>query len=669
MRSRLLNLGLLTLILSIGCMASAQAQEQAIVPATTSPAGFSLVTGREPVVSLNGLWRFHPGDDPLWASPNFDDSTWPLIRSDHPWSEQGYPNLGGFAWYRFTIQTPSPSPSLDLLLPSILTDYELFEDGKNIGGVGQMPPHGSLRFNQTLLYRLNPTPPGTTIHLAIRVWHHPTLASYLGGGPRYGGGMAGDAAILEHQFQLEQAARSTLVASFFAVGILNAVIGITVFGLYLARRSEREYLWFALVLLAAALQAALTISNFFLDFPVGPSDFTAELFGALSVSASLFFFSRVLDAKRTLVWYAVLLVALLDPLNVPLFVLRLVPVALSTSLRISFDLPIEFYILILLSRRALDGNRNARLLIGPTFLLYGTGILGGLLLLAFQLGLWSQTLSSINQWNVFETPFPVQLQAFVQFLFIVALLTFLIRRFASSRAQEERYSADLEAARTIQQVLIPETLPDLPGLEITAAYHPAQEVGGDFYQILQLPAEPRNTQPDTLIVLGDVAGKGLPAAMTVSMLVGALRSIIEVTSSPAEILAGLNRRLLGRSSGFTTCIVIRISFSGQLTLANAGHLSPYRNGQELATAPALPLGLDPNATFPELTFQCVPGDRLTLITDGVPEATRHSELFGFARTASLSTKPASEIAQSAIHFGQTDDITVLSIVSPISPKS
>ena len=156
-----------------------------------------LTAHTEPLADLSKeKWRFHPGDDPRWASPNFDDSTWPLIRSDHPWSEQGYPNLGGFAWYRFTIQTPSPSPSLDLLLPSILTDYELFEDGRNIGGVGQMPPHGSLRFNQTLLYRLNPTPPGTTIHLAIRVWHHPTLASYLGGGPRYGGGMAGDAAIL-----------------------------------------------------------------------------------------------------------------------------------------------------------------------------------------------------------------------------------------------------------------------------------------------------------------------------------------------------------------------------------------------------------------------------------------------------------------------------------------
>jgi serine phosphatase RsbU (regulator of sigma subunit) len=62
----------------------------------------------------------------------------------------------------------------------------------------------------------------------------------------------------------------------------------------------------------------------------------------------------------------------------------------------------------------------------------------------------------------------------------VALLAFLIRRFAMSRAQEERYTADLEAARTLQQVLIPETLPSISNLEISTAYHPAQEVGGDF---------------------------------------------------------------------------------------------------------------------------------------------------------------------------------------------
>ncbi len=285
----------------------------------------------------------------------------------------------------------------------------------------------------------------------------------------------------------------------------------------------------------------------------------------------------------------------------------------------------------------------------------------------FQLGWWSRVLSSINQCNVFETPFQVPLQVFVQLIFVVALLAFLIRRFASSRAQEERYSADLEAARTLQHVLIPETLPSIPGLDISIAYHPAQEVGGDFYQILSLPVTAANAQSDTLIVIGDVAGKGLPAAMTVSMLVGALRSIVETTRSPAEILAGLNRRLVGRGSGFTTCLAMRLSSSGNLILANAGHLAPYRNGQEILTSPALPLGLDPSAVFAEETYRLAQGDRLTLLTDGVPEATSHKELFGFERTAEISASPAGAIAEAALHFGQADDITVLSII--LDPQS
>ena len=627
-----------------------------------APSHAAAFSDREPVISLDGLWRFHPGDDSRWASPDFDDSGWPLLRSDSPWTEQGYRNLDGFAWYRFTVQPPSQALALAIVLPSILTDYELFENGKKIGGFGNMPPRGTLQFNQTALYHLAPAPKGAPLQMAIRVWHHPVFAAYLGGGPRYGGALLGQADLLERQFRSLEAERSTRIVSFFVIGVLDTVISITVLGLYLFRRSEREYLWFAVLLLASALQAALTVSSFILHFPMGLGDILAEVFGALGLAASLLFFSRVLQASRTLVWRGVLLIALLDPLNVLLYLFRITSPATSTSLRVLFDLPIEAFILVLLFRRALAGSRDARLLFVPTVLLYGTGILGGLVLFMFQLGWWSRVLASVNQWNVFETPFPVPLQVFVQLIFVVALLAFLIRRFASSRAQEERYSADLEAARSLQQVLIPETLPSIPGLDITIAYHPAQEVGGDFYQILSLPVTTPNAQSDTVIVIGDVAGKGLPAAMTVSMLVGALRSIVETIRSPAEILAGLNRRLVGRGSGFTTCLAIRLSSSGNLILANAGHLAPYWNGQEMSTSPALPLGLDPGAVFAEETYQLTQGDRLTLLTDGIPEATSNKELFGFERTAGISASPAGTIAQAALHFGQADDITVLSIV-------
>jgi hypothetical protein len=669
MRSFLQSVGLalLVILLSIGKSGFAQPSYEAgkVSADVAQTANFSFITDRQPVINLDGLWRFHSGDDPRWASPDFEDTAWPLLKSSESWSAQGYSASNGFVWYRFKVEFSASghTSNVALILPSILTDYEIFKDGKKVGGFGRMPPNGSLRFSQTLLYHLGPVSSGATVQFAIRVWHHPIFATYLAGGPRYGGARLGDDPLLTRQFEQLQGERLNQIVSFFAVGLLNAVIGMTVFGLYSFRRSEREYLWFSILLLMSASEAALTISTFILHFPLGISDFLAELLGAIGVTASLLFFSTVLDARRWWLWYAVLAIALLDPLNVVLYVLQYLSPAISTTLRVLFDVPVEIYIVVLLCLRAVAGSRNARILFLPTILLYGTGILGGAMLLSFQIGWHLPTLAAINQWNVMRTPFPIPLQVFVQLIFIVALLTFLIRRFAMSRAKEERFTADIEAARSLQSVLIPETAPTISYLEIDIAYHPAQEVGGDFYQILPLPTTSSQSKPDTLIVLGDVAGKGLPAAMTVSMLVGALRSLVETTGSPAQILAGLNRRLVGRNSGFTTCIAIRLLPSGKLILANAGHLAPYRNGRELSSAPALPLGLNPHADFAEEVFQLNHGDRLTLLTDGVPEATNHGHLFGFERTAELSSSPAAAIADAALRFGQADDITVISIVT------
>jgi phosphoserine phosphatase RsbU/P len=64
---------------------------------------FDLQTQREPLVSIYWLWRFHTGDNPAWAEPNFDDSQWQLLRSDEDWGRQGYKGYGGFAWYRFSV--------------------------------------------------------------------------------------------------------------------------------------------------------------------------------------------------------------------------------------------------------------------------------------------------------------------------------------------------------------------------------------------------------------------------------------------------------------------------------------------------------------------------------------------------------------------------------------
>jgi len=158
-----------------------------------------------------------------------------------------------------------------------------------------------------------------------------------------------------------------------------------------------------------------------------------------------------------------------------------------------------------------------------------------------------------------------------------------------------------------------------------------------------------------------VSGKGLPAAMTVSAVIGALHSTPPV--SPAWILNALNSGLAGQlHGGFVTCCAARIQSNGIVTIANAGHLSPYRNGVEVELEAGLPLGILPGAEYRESEFVLQPNESITFLSDGVVEArSKSGELFGFERTLHLSKSGAAAIAQAAKDFGQEDDITVLSI--------
>jgi sigma-B regulation protein RsbU (phosphoserine phosphatase) len=188
---------------------------------------------------------------------------------------------------------------------------------------------------------------------------------------------------------------------------------------------------------------------------------------------------------------------------------------------------------------------------------------------------------------------------------------------------------------------------------VYSIYNPANEVGGDFFHVQ--PTE----DGGLLVVLGDVAGKGLKAAMNVSMLMGALRRISE--RSPARILESLNRVLTG-SESFTTCQAAWFGANGELVLANAGHLPPYLNSQEVAIPGGLPLGVLADVIYDEIRLYLHPGDRILLMSDGVVEARLPSgELFGFDRVHNLSGQSAFYIADAAKSFGQEDDITVLTV--------
>jgi serine phosphatase RsbU (regulator of sigma subunit) len=234
------------------------------------------------------------------------------------------------------------------------------------------------------------------------------------------------------------------------------------------------------------------------------------------------------------------------------------------------------------------------------------------------------------------------------------------RRHLRLELDKAAMDSELAAAREIQRLMVPEALPATPGYELESIYRPAAQVGGDFFQVIPLGGG------QTLVVVGDVSGKGLSAAMIVSMLIGMLHTISRISHDPAQIMAELNNRLYERKhGGFITCLAVRLDPSGQVVLANAGHLPPWLNCSEIAFAGSLPLSIAAAAAPETVTLEMRAGDQLILTTDGVVEARNaQGELFGFERIQTLLRQEASPLvlAEAAIQHGQDDDLTVISIL-------
>jgi serine phosphatase RsbU (regulator of sigma subunit) len=187
-------------------------------------------------------------------------------------------------------------------------------------------------------------------------------------------------------------------------------------------------------------------------------------------------------------------------------------------------------------------------------------------------------------------------------IFLLAIGAVMLVRFTSLNREQARTSAELAAAREMQRQLVPADPPALKRCRLDAAYIPAAEVGGDFYQVFS------QLDGSSLLILGDVSGKGLKAAMTGALAIGSFRALAAEGLSPAVLLTRLNKSLHGAdNSGFITCLCGQLSPAGRLTLANAGHLSPYRNGEEVQIESGLPLGIVSGIEYSETVIELVAG--------------------------------------------------------------
>jgi sulfur transfer complex TusBCD TusB component (DsrH family) len=642
------------------------------------------------VLPLNGPWRFQIGDSPtdpqtgkpLWAEPGFDDSHWETVdlkpepgladpyngdpRYVPGWTAKGHPGYMGYAWYRLRVPgAASDGARLALACPVYVDDgYQVFANGELVGGFGTFDgPDRPPRVSSTVPAMVLLAEPaaggtaGTAMQLvAFRVWMGPmglTHSPYAGG--LHYPPQLGEPGAIAAQVKLDWLELSLQSAYAPFEGVWLLLLGIVAASLILFDPSDRVYLWLAGVLVFTALSdAALTV-------------FT--LTQALSLRTYFMYYDVFSNPIELCGWIMVwwYWFRLRRPAWLPKAVAALM--------------------LVYMVSKAIGGDFFYGVHPHPPEAFFNAASLGVRLiflpLLVFIIGLGIRK-QGVEGWLVLPAVVPLAVTQFSSELIVLnlpvkwapfgitifvgqvsnlvssaAISLLLLRRLLLSVRRQRQMALDVRQAQEVHQVILPEARTILPGLIIESEYRPEQEVGGDFFQIVEHP-----TNGSVLIVAGDVAGKGLKAGMLVALLVGAIRAATDTSLDPEFVLGVLNKGLLRRGDAQATCLALSITKDGQATLVNAGHVPPYLNGEALPMEGALPLGMIEGAQPSLMRFKLEVGDKLLLMSDGIAEAMdTDGQLFGFHRIRDLlrTAMTAAQLASAAQGFGQKDDISVISV--------
>jgi phosphoserine phosphatase RsbU/P len=658
-------------------------------------------------ILLDRGWRVGITADPGAALPGFDDSGWAIrdagqtmadvpdqdadnnpdekpgaagadagqSSSGHVHVQVGLPEdeRHRYAWFRMHLRlAPGHGPvALLIELPvarnttpgagstGLATD--VFANGQVIHADG---PHGDhpARYQEiTRLYRLSVPTDQTDLTLALRATYIPFGYSAYTNFFVSRTLRLGSPADLARYIELWENHNLFELLPRLVYSVLLVVLAGFLLALYVAQKGHNEYLWLALHELAMAPVGFVELAG-----SSGRLDslwLMALVWQLYLVAAYLFFefLMSFLALKRR--WYTqglrytspilagVAPALLLVGHDNTLVAVALLIVGAGSLLWMGVWL---IFTVVTLLAAALRRNFEAGLLLVPLVL----SIVGSIEP-AMTAGMSEFTGRPYHEPFTFMTgPIPIRLASIADFTGVLAIVIIIFGRFLRIQREQQHATSELAAARSMQDLMIPQEKLQTPGFELESVYTPANEVGGDFYHVQTVGDR------GLLVVIGDVAGKGMKAAMNVSMIMGALRRMTEQSPSaisPARILEELNRVLVGTES-FTTCQAAWFGTDGELVLANAGHLPPYLNSQEIAVPGGLPLGFVAETKCEDVRLYLHPGDRVLLLSDGVVEARRPSgELFGFDRVHNLSNQSAFTIADIARSFGQEDDITVLTV--------
>jgi len=638
------RLSLLILLIPLCICPRLNGQDSSSAPDTEEQNLVDRPHAQDWITDIDRNWLMHEGDNPAWSSSAFDDEQWQPVRLDDLGSAEP-----GWRWFRRHLKLHDNHPELSLIIQGGIGTYSLYINGSLVPGPEIL---SSFLVNRPV-ERVFTIPEGPSdIVVAVRThiptgyaaWRFPQFMSVYLGTP--------DA--IEAQRQSMYHDRTSYAIPAIVINALIAFAGLALFALYSRQRGHAEYFWLGLYfLLVGTIDVIyyLQHSGFVpLMWNVGLAD---PVIYALIVTQTRFTFA--FGGHRLGRLWQIYQNLLIIPAAIP-WLVWFGKMQSQTYMIIEplIILPVAILLPVLLFIWYRRGNREAGWLVLPSLLPPITLALYDLGSASIYLGLrhFDFLVNSIS-----FGPIEVEPNDLGNLLFFLSSLIVIFFRFSRVSQDQARSAAEIAAAREIQQQLIPDSLPSLPGLQIEAAYLPAEEVAGDFYQVIEQPGDA------ALIVVGDVSGKGLKAAMTATLAIGALRTLAVENLSPAELLHRLNRQICeAKNGGFITCCCARIDSAGAITLANAGHLSPYSDGIEIEVPSGLPLGLVPDIDYSEIRFDLAPGRTLTLVSDGIVEASDSSgQLYGFERTRAISSQSAATIAAAAKAFGQSDDITVLTI--------
>ncbi|HKF49084.1 MAG TPA: SpoIIE family protein phosphatase [Terracidiphilus sp.] len=657
------KLSVLWLAISLLCALSLSSQTTT-APPSAAQSSTTQPSATHAVVVLDGPWRFANGDDPRWADPAFDDSAWATVDIGKALSDQEIDTYSGFAWYRLRLDPQqmaaisgigaNSTPEL-LVTGYSMGQLDVYVNGVEAGHTKGMTDSPRMYESPPFAVPLSGVNLSAPVALEIRAWAGPDVKIQHGLLAKVELGSTSDIndrLAMAAARQWNDHAIAPMVVSFLFLCV--ALLGLA---LYLAQRHHAEYLWLCLLCLTVSIRGVFDVLYGLAQIPLSVYDPLTAFSGRVFMAVTVEFVLRFTEEKSKRPVRIFQVCVLLLPF-VYLIQLEQIYAILSVTAEIVFCA----LVCVLLFRAWRAGRPDAGVMLLPFFLAATADSANSVLDYA---GYRHWLPMSLTDHRFHFGPIEFDIGTIAYAVFLISLMAVILYRFVRVSQEEQKSTAEIAAARSVQAMLIPTKLPSNKYFMLESAYFPVNGVGGDFFQVL--PVEDGSIK----LVVGDVSGKGLQAAMNASTLVGAFRN--ELSHDPATILNHLNNVMLGADApargkdpdalvSFATCLCARIFRDGTMELANAGHLSPYRDGREMEVPPGLPLGVIPGIKYEKVSIRLEAGMRLIFLSDGVVEAANpEGELFGFERTQQVSNEGARYIAQTAKRFGQTDDITVISV--------